>query len=342
MISKDSPQSNTSDKKVNSNYNFNSSTKHKRKESKMNQVNIEKFTPRQDDDDYEGMIKEEGHPFCLIPNNVSQGLTNATALGIWVYFQSLPPDWIIRKKHVMERFGIGEKSHRAIMSLLHRCHLIGYKQTRDENGYFLPNKVIVRNGKDFVVDQQNVENINDFKGLTAGAKTTPPVKNESIGRGNLRPCRKRDVPISTPLTKNIDLIKEIDHKKTTTTKATPESSSSFINISPLREYGFTDHHKDQMDKLDLSNDEIQQSILAYAQALKDISYRSKRKNIVSYLMGILRRGDVFTYSSSPIVKDPKVIKARQEASQRLIDALIDAPVDPKYGDLSKCSKVPNS
>lgn len=331
MISNDSHQSNTSDKKVNSNYNSNSSTKHKRKESKMKQVNIEKFSPIDYQGDYDGVEKGDAYPFpfSFTPHIVSQGLDDASALGVWVYFQSLPPDWTIRKKQVMNKFNLSERAHKSIMAKLNRCNLITYRRHRNEAGHFVSMKVVVLSGKDFLNDDS-----------TTGCKNEPMDKKESIHRCENHTCGKPPVWKTTPLTDNIDLKDGIEIKETTTTKTIPESSSSSLDVSPLHKYGFTDLHKDQMEKIDLPNEKIQESILSYAKALEDKSCNPN--NPIKYFMGPLRKGVIFAPSCGPILKDQKESKARQEATQRLVDDIINGTVDPKYGVMPKCSEIPNS
>lgn len=345
MISNDSTQSNTSDKKVNSN----SSNKQKRKESKM-KVNIVKFdaadfNSTEDEMPDGGNVKHKGVPFTQVCNEVAQHIHNMPALAVWTYLSTMPPQWKVNKHQIMKNFQISIVTYKKIIKFLKDCRLIEYEQNKDENGRFLASDIVVDNGSSFI-KQCTHENCSRERKLnkienTAGIDSILP-EEKPVHRWYRKP-----ITGDTDHRKIIQHINNIDlrNKKTTTTEETVHthekhscgSSSSSLDIDPLREYGFTDLHKNQMNKIDLPKEKIQQSINAYVLALKDKS--SQPKNPVKYFMGILRKGDEYAYTPTPVSNDKEKKKARQEAMERHRDSLINAAVDPKYGNLSE---IPNS
>lgn len=64
--------------------------------------------------------------FVMVPNSTAQdeNLTPA-ALGVLVFIESLPPDWIVRDHHIRKHFGLGRDALRTVYAALEKA---GYAQ----------------------------------------------------------------------------------------------------------------------------------------------------------------------------------------------------------------------
>jgi len=95
-------------------------------------------------------IKKTGAGFTTIPNRVIQSLGDATALGVYVYMQSLPQEWEFHKSQLRSHFDIGIHKINAILKLLEAHRLINIVQIRNKNGQYDRADIEVNDGSDFV------------------------------------------------------------------------------------------------------------------------------------------------------------------------------------------------
>jgi len=97
-------------------------------------------------------LEIEKVPYTLICNKVIQNISNHFAGFIWVFLQTLPPNWNVNKKHIMNHFGISERTYQRHMSFLSASNLISYERYRLKNGTLGPVTLKVLNGTKFNAD----------------------------------------------------------------------------------------------------------------------------------------------------------------------------------------------
>jgi RIO-like serine/threonine protein kinase len=78
--------------------------------------------------------------------HVIQNLTDTTALAIWTYLSSKPPNWVVNKTQLRSHFGISEKKLNNSLSLLKKLNLISYIRYKNSNGTFQPISIDVLTG----------------------------------------------------------------------------------------------------------------------------------------------------------------------------------------------------
>lgn len=105
------------------------------------EVTIEKF-------EFLG-VEHEQHPSFQLDRYVVQNITDITAGFIWVFLQSLPPNWEVNKYHLMRHFDIGEQKLKKHMAFLKKSSLIDYIFIRDKLGVIQSVKIKVLNGSKF-------------------------------------------------------------------------------------------------------------------------------------------------------------------------------------------------
>lgn len=103
------------------------------------------------------ILSKDSSSFTILPNKVLQGVKNGTALGIYCYLSSLPPDWEFYKECIQKHFGIGRKKLDGIFKLLEAHNLISVIQMRNEKGHFGDWKLHVCDGNNFVEIQEDME-----------------------------------------------------------------------------------------------------------------------------------------------------------------------------------------
>ena len=148
------------------------------------------------------ITKEDTH-FSIIPNRVAQGLSDAEALGLWIFLQTLPPNWEFHKSHIRNHFGWGRDKLDKKLLILKECNLAEPLALRDENGKFTQWTLNVRNGRDFV-PIHNTENPCTGE-LSTGTAQKPIHNTENTAA--VKPVTGFDTPI-----KEIDT-KEKDYRK---------------------------------------------------------------------------------------------------------------------------------
>lgn len=142
------------------------------------------------------ITKEDTH-FSIIPNHVAQGLKDAEALGLWIFLQTLPPNWEFHKTHIKNHFGWGRDKLDKKLSLLKECNLAEPLALRDENGKFTVWTLNVRNGREFIPIHNT-----DFQcsgELSTGFVQKPTHNTENTAA--VKPVTGFDTPIKETSTK---------------------------------------------------------------------------------------------------------------------------------------------
>ncbi len=112
-------------------------------------------------------ITHEQKPFTTIFNHVIQDISDAFAGFIWVYLQTLPPNWNVNSKQLMKHFGIGHQKLKKHLKFLVDYNLIEYHQKRTEQGRWSRGSIHVLNGSRYEV-----------KILVEPPKTQRPIDSE--------------------------------------------------------------------------------------------------------------------------------------------------------------------
>lgn len=73
-------------------------------------------------------------PYTILSNRVLQRLNNSDALAIWVYLQSMPPDWVVRREQIMDQFGLGRQRFDKARRQLEEAGLWVVEIERDKGG----------------------------------------------------------------------------------------------------------------------------------------------------------------------------------------------------------------
>lgn len=161
-------------------------------------------------------FEKENSPFTVVPSHIIKALINKRdQLALWVYLQSLPPDWTINKYHIMKELKISERTYHSYMKLLSDCNLIEYKRNRDSKGYLGPVTIKVMNGSRFMY--------NVVSNHTANICIV-----EKIHTATSPQCGQPTIVDDCAHTKETDLQKKNSLKKETTTKQHESSSVSFV------------------------------------------------------------------------------------------------------------------
>lgn len=139
--------------------------------------NIEKL---QDFNDWAELEHEVKIPYTQISNQVVQNISSIEAGFIWVYLQTLPQRWKVNRTHIKNKFKIGDEKLDKIMSFLKQSNLIGYRKARDDKGRYLPNRIIVRCGSEFVQVVASISKITPDNFNYLDSKTHSP-ENQGSG-----------------------------------------------------------------------------------------------------------------------------------------------------------------
>lgn len=121
--------------------------------------NIEKFVP-----DYQ--IEQDKIPYTILMNYVLQNLNHIDALGLWTYLSSLPPDWGINKKQIMNHFKKGRDFIDRLFKILSENKLIEIVQLKGDGQKFSKNLMKLKSGREFykLIEKQKLklkENLKD-------------------------------------------------------------------------------------------------------------------------------------------------------------------------------------
>jgi hypothetical protein len=80
------------------------------------------------------LLKKLGLPYTPLINSTMDLIKNPASLGVYVYLQSKPENWVIREKDLMTRFGKGRDFVRARLKDLRDAGLLVSKSSRDKGG----------------------------------------------------------------------------------------------------------------------------------------------------------------------------------------------------------------
>jgi hypothetical protein len=101
--------------------------------------------------DKEQFVKEQ-LPYDIISRQVVQSIKRPDALAIWVYLQSMPPDWCVRRTQIREHFGIGRDRYDSAMKELRGLGLVWDTIVRDNKGRISHKSLVV----EALLDSQRV------------------------------------------------------------------------------------------------------------------------------------------------------------------------------------------
>lgn len=149
------------------------------------------------------IITKEDSNFVVIPNVICQMLSDADALGLYVYLASLPPKWEFYKTVIREHFNWGREKLDKKLAILKSHNLIEPRANRNEKGQFEGWCLHVKNGRDFIAkpltENQNTEN------PCSGELSTDLDKNSTQNTENPdtgKPVTGFDAPINTTYQKS--------------------------------------------------------------------------------------------------------------------------------------------
>jgi hypothetical protein len=97
-------------------------------------------------------LLHEPKPYTMIYNEVIQQISDPFAGFIWIYLQSLPPNWIVNKTHLMNHFDIGEDKYDKHIRYLKDHNLVEFVRERDDKGVFKRGRLHVLNGSRFSME----------------------------------------------------------------------------------------------------------------------------------------------------------------------------------------------
>jgi len=89
-------------------------------------MSIEKFT---------GQFKNEANGVTVLINSTIQRITNAEALGLYVYLSSKPDDWKIHYKEIMAHFNIGRNKAYSLLESLMELGLLSRHEIREKGRF---------------------------------------------------------------------------------------------------------------------------------------------------------------------------------------------------------------
>lgn len=92
--------------------------------------------------DKEQFVKEQ-LPYDIISRQVVQSIKRPDALAIWIYLQSMPPDWCVRRAQIREHFGIGRDRYDSAMKELRGLGLVWDTIVRDNKGKIKHKSLVV-------------------------------------------------------------------------------------------------------------------------------------------------------------------------------------------------------
>jgi hypothetical protein len=132
-------------------------------------------------------IRQSKKGFTTYLNGVIQNIKNPVILGIYIFMDSLPPEWRINRQHLMKHFSIGRDKLDNCLKWMSDNKLIDYVRERRSDGTLGPVVIAVRDGTQFL---EKIENNQRF-GSTI-LKTSEPVPHTT-------PLKTSSVDSTTPL-----------------------------------------------------------------------------------------------------------------------------------------------
>ena len=178
-------------------------------------------------------LKIQKAPFTILLNEVLQKLTNGEALAIWAHLQSLPENWIVNKKYLMNHFGWGRDKISEALRYLEDHKLLIREQEKNSNGTFGKSYIEVRCGHEFIPDKinhrfeinhqppltENQRTVDGFTvdGFTVDGKSAPikEIYNTNKNKKQRGTERKKRAPLSQdfkPDQERINLAKETSQR----------------------------------------------------------------------------------------------------------------------------------
>lgn len=95
-------------------------------------------------------VRQEHKSFTTLYNEVIQNINNPFYLGVYCYLSSLPHDWTVSKKQLMNHFKSGRDKIESTMSWLRSNFLLEYHQGRNPDNTFCKNFIIIKDGREFI------------------------------------------------------------------------------------------------------------------------------------------------------------------------------------------------
>jgi len=86
----------------------------------------------------------QGPGFVAVPNHVAQGNLSPEALGVLVWFASLPRGYLLRVSSLRERFNLGKDKWQRIARELRDAGAIQLRQVRGQGGHIVGSQYLVR------------------------------------------------------------------------------------------------------------------------------------------------------------------------------------------------------
>ena len=80
------------------------------------------------------ILRKDEQPYIAMSREVIQAIRQAEALSIWVYLQSKPQNWVIRKTDIKNSLGLGPDRYKKGMDLLKEMGLITTSEVRGCDG----------------------------------------------------------------------------------------------------------------------------------------------------------------------------------------------------------------
>lgn len=79
-------------------------------------------------------LKHVGGTYVVIPSATIALISNPESLAILAFLLDLPPEWLIRRDHIRERFGLGRDRYDKAMTELKALGMVWRVQQRDKQG----------------------------------------------------------------------------------------------------------------------------------------------------------------------------------------------------------------
>lgn len=138
------------------------------------------------------LIVQEQRPFTTLYSEVIQNISNAFSLGIYTYLSSLPYDWTVSRKQLMNHFNVGRDKIINTMRYLKDHHLIEHVQYRNDDGTMGNSIIIVKDGRDFIsnfvhnhrLNEKNPVNVKSGAGKSGAGKSEPTYINNNTYANN--------------------------------------------------------------------------------------------------------------------------------------------------------------
>lgn len=95
-------------------------------------------------------VRQSKKGFTTFLNEVIQNIPDQGMLALYIYLDSLPPNWQVNRQHLMNHFNIGRKKLGDQLKWLNDHYLIEYVQERNKDGTMGKCGIAVRDGVMFI------------------------------------------------------------------------------------------------------------------------------------------------------------------------------------------------